>query len=1196
MRQIDQEQTKRQLTLLGYSLNDRIYLADFVGKPPEFFPKVAPRRWDIAFDELNKLEQDPHKGLYLVVNGQGQKDADVQYARAVFIEHDFKDGLSKDEQKVLWQSLDLPEPTFQVETRNSIHQYWVFSEKVSIDDWKVLINDLIIYTKADKANKNPSRVFRLAGSWHIGKDEQGNDLEPFQNRIIAESGNQYTFQEIRDSIPTTAPELPTLPQTKPLPKKEFKAIPLEQLCSVAHRDIVLRGVSSGSRNTTLSTLVRDALGCENWCRNTGVEYTGSARSLLEEANSKCNPPLTDREIETIWKSALKDNPTPCLSEDKLLNCLDAWQKPKKQYNLPSLPNSLNTNARNHWEAPASLNGELGEWKIKQVPQKIIDENGVETLLLDEKGDIVLKKQQVFEPKADFDFEILDYLEDDNGGGYKLNLKQTNNVFKEILLKSLDTSVPKDFITALKKAYKSDLICSLKGEEIGALLHVRLQQYYDKGGKRHILAPCRGKQKNGYWVFETIQFDSKGNVCTSEQSGIVWNPSYGDGDAIPNPTVLKPNKEILGKVLRTAKALVADNKYFMPTFFVISAQIMGLFYDEIFKHNGWFPLINATGDAASGKTNSTRIGQALVGLHEIGGMSSSSKSMLYESLSKVGCLTLSIDDPAKDLELEEIFKGLFNGLARTVRGNTQLPHSSLIITSNHPLGEHSSAITSRFIHIPFFRSPVINQEKRAELIDLFPEASGAFSQLISIGYNHKKIRELAKELSANLVDADSRSPETLSVLTYYALALAPYAGLTEQEVKFYVLNTLCKTASQASVNQDSLFDFIEKCESLKGESKIGDWNYRIIKKRVQSNGHEPEYYAVVLDSVWKQFEAAYKPVYGMGTLKELVTKAGGIVKDRQKFSESKNAYEAWERQKNDPNNTLKEPERVCRTCMLIPTDYIQRHTPVDDGFNGEYLIEILESHKDAFEAGTQPQPVINQQPPETPPQPIETSVEILTSQPESVADCPFKVGDKVFVNGTQNQRIITEITGEYATVEDESHMNFKYPIANLKLVDNNESAITVEPITKVTVIYPNKSSHELARELTKVVYEDDFTEIENWYNANRSNYETFCKVWENTPLDIRYKILALTNYKKITKIKYFNPFTVPAWCPLVAGSLVVHNSKLYWFCGIPNPLELTTKHKNKSPNWVILQELNNNHEILAAIEEVEVWTENSVNTG
>jgi len=204
---LDIEQFQKQLELLGYTKNDKIYLADFAGKPQNFF-QVPPMRWEISWNEINKLKQHPKKGLYIVVNGQGQTDnvqvqaynikdkkeikvdlVDglgntiplVKFGRAIFIEHD---NLPIEDQKILWQTYKLPKPTFQVQTRKSVHNYWVFDKPIDIELWKPLQEDLIAFTNADKSNKNPSRVMRVAGSWHIAKDDKGNDLEPLMCQLI----------------------------------------------------------------------------------------------------------------------------------------------------------------------------------------------------------------------------------------------------------------------------------------------------------------------------------------------------------------------------------------------------------------------------------------------------------------------------------------------------------------------------------------------------------------------------------------------------------------------------------------------------------------------------------------------------------------------------------------------------------------------------------------------------------------------------------------------------------------------------------------------------------------------------------------------------------------------------------------------------------------------------------------------------
>ena len=158
-------QAQRQLELLGYKPSDPIYLRFF-------YPANDPRKNSDSgrkADRLNWQEIEAYqrqgRGVYFVVNGGGHKDSDVTVGRAIFCEHDH---LDKDIQRNLWKTLNLPEPTLQVDTGGkSIHSFWVFTQPILIADWRELQKDLLEYVDGDRSIKNPSRVMRLAGCWHI---------------------------------------------------------------------------------------------------------------------------------------------------------------------------------------------------------------------------------------------------------------------------------------------------------------------------------------------------------------------------------------------------------------------------------------------------------------------------------------------------------------------------------------------------------------------------------------------------------------------------------------------------------------------------------------------------------------------------------------------------------------------------------------------------------------------------------------------------------------------------------------------------------------------------------------------------------------------------------------------------------------------------------------------------------------------
>lgn len=194
-------ETQKQLSFLGYKKGDTVYLRGFLpANHPDKNKDKGRKASCKSFTQLTKIANEWEEqglGVYLVVNGGGHTDNDVKECRALFYEHD---NLAKELQINLWQSLNLPTPTFQVDTGGkSIHSYWVLSERISPEDWKKIQTDLLNYADADRALKNPSRVMRLAGYAH----SSGN-----KSLIISELGQLYSYNELRKIIPTTKVEIP----------------------------------------------------------------------------------------------------------------------------------------------------------------------------------------------------------------------------------------------------------------------------------------------------------------------------------------------------------------------------------------------------------------------------------------------------------------------------------------------------------------------------------------------------------------------------------------------------------------------------------------------------------------------------------------------------------------------------------------------------------------------------------------------------------------------------------------------------------------------------------------------------------------------------------------------------------------------------------------------------------------------------
>ena len=487
------DQFVRQLKYLGYAPKEEVFLREFAGKNPkasdfkiagiesqDFFKGVKPSvsRTQVSLVAGKEIEQTQQRGLYFVVNGQGDKDIDVKYGRAFFIEHDLKEGLTRQEQIDLWKKLNLPEPTFQLESRNGIQQYWSSTEQIGLDDWKDLQEDLIALTGSDPTNKNPSRVFRVAGSYHVQKDIDGNFLPDFQCRLINESGVRYSYDQLRAAIPSRKASLPFLTAKEfagqeaqhRAPKESNRGpIPLVKLLSITHRDFLINGIGEGGRNNGLAEFVRDVIGVENWLLNQGYQYEGTARQLLDQANSRCSPSLDEREIDSIWVSAERSNPTPCLDQDKLQNCFDAWINPKKTKSTKSIYTE-NKNQVNE-----------GKYKILKkelVPIYIQAPDGVMVPLRDEQGNIIREWKPELNVVIDWLIDTFDSIRANiRTGAIEIN-------GKPIKLDTIQGYIAKNYFVEIKERTLLNSIKSISDEHRYDPVQDFLLDCAAKGNKDH----------------------------------------------------------------------------------------------------------------------------------------------------------------------------------------------------------------------------------------------------------------------------------------------------------------------------------------------------------------------------------------------------------------------------------------------------------------------------------------------------------------------------------------------------------------------------------------------------------------------------------------------------------------------------------------------------------------------------------------
>lgn len=299
---------------LGYTNSDTVFFR--VIHREEGAINVSYPMGKINFERLQSLNNQGY-GIHAIVNGGGNKDVDVKYARAIFYEHD---DLPKDEQKKLWKKLNLPEPTLQVDTGGkSIHNYWRLDKPLPVDKWEKLQEDLLEYSDGDRSIKNPSRVMRVPGFFH---QKSGN-----QAKIISQSDKSYSYSELRQAIPIQQ----TLNFTQQI-VTHLDAVPLENCLSKNDRVLISSGEGQGKRNNAGAKLARNIIGTAKRLDYLGWHYTDDPRQLFDYYCSRCTPPLSGKEANQIWKSAEKDNPTATLTDEALENCIKAWQRQNRQTN------------------------------------------------------------------------------------------------------------------------------------------------------------------------------------------------------------------------------------------------------------------------------------------------------------------------------------------------------------------------------------------------------------------------------------------------------------------------------------------------------------------------------------------------------------------------------------------------------------------------------------------------------------------------------------------------------------------------------------------------------------------------------------------------------------------------------------------------------------------------------------------------
>lgn len=106
--------------------------------------------------------------------------------------------------------------------------------------------------------------------------------------------------------------------------------PLEIFLGRDDRALVESGTGDGGRNNAAQKLSINLIATSRRLAELGIDYDGDPRTLYEKFCSRCNPPLSNREMEGWWKGADKPAIRPSLDDEKLHGCYNAWLNKQKK--------------------------------------------------------------------------------------------------------------------------------------------------------------------------------------------------------------------------------------------------------------------------------------------------------------------------------------------------------------------------------------------------------------------------------------------------------------------------------------------------------------------------------------------------------------------------------------------------------------------------------------------------------------------------------------------------------------------------------------------------------------------------------------------------------------------------------------------------------------------------------------------------
>jgi hypothetical protein len=119
------------------------------------------------------------------------------------------------------------------------------------------------------------------------------------------------------------------PPWKHLKNLKTFSIPLEMMISKGSKEL-LEGVGEGLRNDSGTKLIRDLLACEEFLCTHNLEPETSAEEMFEGFCDRCEPPIGDKERETILGSAERKSDLRMSRNDEVIHFEAIWKEIKRQ--------------------------------------------------------------------------------------------------------------------------------------------------------------------------------------------------------------------------------------------------------------------------------------------------------------------------------------------------------------------------------------------------------------------------------------------------------------------------------------------------------------------------------------------------------------------------------------------------------------------------------------------------------------------------------------------------------------------------------------------------------------------------------------------------------------------------------------------------------------------------------------------------